>query len=952
MNSSPRAVLNACVALAAGILVAGLAARLAYGVTDPGAYPEPIAGYVAIHGGNKRADLIAALTAVFCLAGTAAIVYAGLERLAEGKARAASAPTLLIGLAAAACTALGVVANTAMGRAPATSGWVLPILFAACAGLHARSSVRELAAGLLEITTAVFGGFGIALAADRILGLQLNAVWVLPGFAGLAALASQKAEAETRARLLLAAQACCALLYLVLLPQRFLLPGGGEFPFASTVWLRLFVVGLIVLAWVHSVRLHRRGGDSLERACGWSLAAACVFAAIPLTRAPIVSPDDYHFGERLLPYWSEVLHDIPAAFEVQAAHGLIDVLGAFVASVFLAPSVGYVSEGERIAYCLLLVALVATATRLVPVALVALAFVLIRPFQDQLAVVLLWLAVFALWNRPLPLLAAYVLLGPFAALFNIGIGAVAAVTAGLAVGIRLLRGWLDSGRSSRYAAIAFGMLVAGVVVALATGAGAELIEAARYVHENGPINLLAYGIPWRPPGEFREWILDALRGLYIALVGGWLAVVVIQSRAPTMPRRVLGVVENPLSWLVLFGIGCLPYAVGRVDANALSRVGMMAIAFATISMILFLRSHRHPGGVLLAATVAIGIAPAFHAGVDWSALEAAAVTSPIRVATTTPAGPETEAMYDPTHLARITEVKRVLDAVLRPDETYADLTNRNALYVYTGRRPVLEAAGYNSPGEEVQHRHVARLRALEPPVVLIGPEPMNFDGVTIALRAPLLFKEVVRRYEPMRVGAVTIGVLKQRAAAARAALSEAGLSVADSPVADELWRESFAMVELGELPSTWGQGLQRSGFTWRRALGEPALVHSLQKSGAGHYKPVGSDPHLLFDATSVGGDPAYLAFDAVCETTAVPARLEVYVSAAGEPMSETAVARFTLRNGRHLIPLDSIAAMATTRTLAQVRIDLQDQRSCLMLSVDDVELLGPWDTSKASAVDR
>ena len=112
---------------------------------------------------------------------------------------------------------------------------------------------------------------------------------------------------------------------------------------------------------------------------------------------------------------------------------------------------------------------------------------------------------------------------------------------------------------------------------------------------------------------------------------------------------------------------------------------------------------------------------------------------------------------------RLPVATMLLMLALEPQETYLDLTGRNAHYFYFGRRmPIEVGAPYNLAHPEQQRRAVARLEAAPPPVALLEASNFNFDGHTPALRSHLLYRWAVSTYEPVLLGGHIFGVQPAR----------------------------------------------------------------------------------------------------------------------------------------------------------------------------------------------
>ena len=120
----------------------------------------------------------------------------------------------------------------------------------------------------------------------------------------------------------------------------------------------------------------------------------------------------------------------------------------------------------------------------------------------------------------------------------------------------------------------------------------------------------------------------------------------------------------------------------------------------------------------------------------------------------------------PASLDQLIELREQLSRLLRPGETYLDLTNNSAHYFLLGYPvPVREANPYAAPAQRGQRRMLEQLAENRPPVVLAHVEQSTIlhDGGPPSLRTPLIYRYLVMSYVPIIRGKFIFFVEPKRA---------------------------------------------------------------------------------------------------------------------------------------------------------------------------------------------
>jgi hypothetical protein len=163
------------------------------------------------------------------------------------------------------------------------------------------------------------------------------------------------------------------------------------------------------------------------------------------------------------------------------------------------------------------------------------------------------------------------------------------------------------------------------------------------------------------------------------------------------------------------------------------------------------------------------------------------------------------AEIEATKLSEMLETRKILDTLLHPSETYLDLSNRHANYVYLQRvPPVSSSAVYNLVSEGQQTRAIAALTELPPPLVLVSNSNIVHDGGPVGLRSPLLFSWILEQSTTYKFMKNDSQVWMVSNTLVPTAQQRAGLSVLEGT---ELVRELGAIwtvADLRGIPDSYG----------------------------------------------------------------------------------------------------------------------------------------------------
>lgn len=487
-------------------------------------------------------------------------------------------------------------------------------------------------------------------------------------------------------------------------------------------------------------RQRRQSGD------GTRLAAAPLILLILLNSIPrmadlTVPGDDYHFGETLLASQRFALGEIPYR-DFLPAHGLMNALPGKISALLFGsttPVEIYFSFQLMKILCLLGAGMLMASWFPAPLAAL---FVALAPFDRPsyflVSAFFFWCAA-SLRHSPIRAAASILVFTPALLFFEVSVGIAFALPFAFLFYIALTSILRLPDRQRRYFYIAVVGTLVQIVLAIATGALPGLISSLR---ENAAVNLEAYGRPWLAPKASPEQvsILELVKFAWIPFVGILLGSVVGGAsfrwlrRWVHYPRLLVVVVIVPALLMI-------PYSMGRIDPDW-SRTGLVTQLYFLIFLALMaiLSWSYAPPRLMRVFVAAVFCVVIFVAKSNSGSF----LTKPLTGATQSPSP------YTPEHREMLTrfsslvsEAEKALSAPLTRDDFF-DLTNRNALYAYSGIGTTLPITAYYNMAHPAQEERILNLLKAHPPkLILVAGDEIVHDGSGPALRIPRIWDHLM-----------------------------------------------------------------------------------------------------------------------------------------------------------------------------------------------------------------
>jgi hypothetical protein len=797
-------------------------------------------------------------------------------------------------------------------------------------------------------------GFQLAL-----LALPLLCVFAAASFVVLS-LGLARAIHDLRRRLEMAvfvAQILLPLCFLIFLPAHLLAP-DGVLTLDSTIYLRILLLALMAGAWWGLWRAYGKWKTSAQEShtldaslSTLCLAAPAVYFSMFYERSPYLNGDHFHIGELLLP-WQQLLHfhSIPYV-NFAPIHGLMSYAYGFISSAFLDGTAASFIESQRILFGIAVLVTVWAARPLCGCLLAAACAIPMALPNVLDRDLFLAAAIFLLVNpetlrRPAKWLLTCIGVCAFSLGFNVPVGGALVVACSIPFGY-LLVGWIRSHRKIRIWPVA---LAAGIGALILVGLFPVLRGWVRFATDNGSANMAANGTRFQESlttfpssGGFLDllkstefltpflresWVLAGIYGLCLLVIQVW------KPKQERSPSILLG------AWFLLVVPLVLSfYTFVRIEGTGISRSGPISIiVLATILPVLNFRILPPCKPILLLfvgyAFVAFMLPGQLQADLTYVRFKSATLLTPTsyppgQVLTR---GPDVglpaigRLSADAPTTNEIRALKHALSMLLRPDETYADLTNRQAFYYYLDLPVPQLYVEYVASSEKMQERMIQQWRADPSPVVLIAPAEV-FDGGLPSLRCYRWYRELLSAYTPIVIDGFTFLVGPKR-------LPDNALTASKrSAILDSV----FFAADLRALPSAWGRSWSLLKPRFKKVADVPVEPDATPDAAVTRSATFNLEPLNL---TGADADFATVDFVLGKEPALGPAQADPTVTISWTSVGEKQPPKqsFLAKSATVLLPLGSQPRWLLSDKLQTLRLDLVNPGSVTVFGVKGLTL--------------
>ncbi len=825
------------------------------------AFPDVVAGYVALNDADKGIDFRACGLFGAVVAGAAVGIGRTFRRVApdgpSSDTGGALTQALLLSLAPAVWRLTITFTHPQPDRLPMFRLLVLfPLgVWAVAVALarYPRGSVRRsdvvacVGGAVLSVVFAVFATIGAAVAPQRLGVNAAAAKWiarvapdVIPAVGGFAAAAVfviwliSPDVGRFRRRVLRGLvlwQLPVPLLIFMMVPTPLFDAGGlihVRYPalLVGTLGV-LAAAGMGFISWRFGWRRRPPAGTLRRAVAPAAVVALAVYCHVGVPTLPFPERDYFHVGEQVLP-WQQVwdFHTVPYA-DFVPVHGLMAYMRGGLNQLFFDGTIAHYSPCEILLTGLAAAAIAGGACVLVgPVGALVLAPVSL-PGLDRLYFLpagLFLVAAPALWRRPTRGLVLWAGVCLLEVAYNFVVGpAFVVATVPVAVWAATRAGW------GRTLAVAGGVVVVAAAAAAVPDVRLTAVGFVHFVLDNGGTNNLAHGLPWAAGAWARDievgfgsnqasWETFRLSWMLVAVVAVglvWRAAAVRGSTGSPGRRGLVPLAVAVAGVLVI----TVPWTMGRIGGGVFSRPGEMSgLAVCTILPVLLLMAvpaRRAAGAVLVAAIVGAYIQYGDATDVDPNQLLGKMAARRVIPAEfhlldgATVGLPGLGKVYVPKDngwVADLIALRQGLDRLLRKDETFEDLTEQQAIHYYLGMRVPVRYVAYVAANSKLQAGEERQLAARPAAAVMIGPSAW-FDDMPPSMRCYRLWRDAALTDVPVSVGPFTFLVDSTRAAAYdhTPPRPEAGGRPVDTETELEILDTYMRPTDLQRLPVAWGR---------------------------------------------------------------------------------------------------------------------------------------------------
>lgn len=767
-------------------------------------------------------------------------------------------------------------------------------------------------------------------------------------------------------RIIFISQFFLPLFFLLLIPTPWLKDSGVIFiGYNLNSKIFLFLGLLLIFAYINIYRFYRNNiyteklKDPFDVLTTMSIISLLFFLkSIPIFE-PTINPDDYHFGEMLFPWFGLVEQHLIPFWDYTPARGLMNYFLGAVTDLFFDGSASALSASAPFVYLIILIVAYPVFRKSLGAGIAALAL-LFAPYINWLSEIDIIVTVYICFlgqkfisDRPTKYLTTWFVLSVLIILYAPGQGALAILATSPLVLFKLYTAY----KIERNILFKRFLIILGISIFILyfTPLGKMLLGAIRYGIEQSGINSIAHGISWNRSfgtANANPWLFEIMRTswLIVPIIAGILLFQTQNHKINNRAQKLVYIVP-----ILILTIIFVIRAAGRIDPG-ITRLGFASIWSLSLLLPLLLfgvnSKHYFLNKVLFWSFLVGLLLPYFwtvslaHYKYKFDPMPDPTKYSNFVNSDSHKIPQIGSAILKPEHLARLSKIKKVLDRVLDPSETYLDLTSRHAHSFYFNRRPLIETGAlYNLTTEAQQLRTIQLLKDFNPSLILISADNLVHDGGPISLRSNLIFRYIIMKqnYKIVKIDGLTWLVSLKKINRIDGLNVERIDNIDENPknILNDIYRE----MNLKFIPASWG----RSFITLEKQLAKKYQIstqrsfntHSVEKLNDDTYKITGDDPFIRFDISDMnisGKNAGILSFDFECDKSQSNPVLELYWESNKYQETGDTGLIFNSHNGKLIIPLDSVPSWLLAEHILSIRIDVQDKNSCNKFQINNIYL--------------
>ncbi len=741
---------------------------------------------------------------------------------------------------------------------------------------------------------------------------------------------------------------------------------SGEliYPIEISKNLYILIATLVILGFVDLIyrakKIHKKQAYnilSLLSPVMISFLLTVLFFIYPVG-VPILSNDDYHFGEKLLPYFLYKEYGmLPYTKEGYVlAHGFLDMAGAFFGDLFVnkanvltAQSIIYgkflaSAIGSMLVFIIISYSFNLTLSLLIIIfpALLSINFLLPDTFSVLFFYILLLNP--KLLRSPFKWLLAYGFISLIMVLYSAGIGAAMTLSFIPLVFYMLYLVFQKKELLKKDNLISlFLALLIILILLIFTPLFNIYLGLINILLENTSINLEGYGIPW-----ILFFHTFMIRDIWILII----PILFVLSLSFLKDKQKL--IGFTCLSITLFPILIMPYALGRIDPG-LTRTGAISILyiFFIIPVLLYLlkdiygnKFYRESSlylfvfGILFLNLTQAFYITKIHPPNTYQKLFSE--TSTHKAINGQDYGIERigKVIIEKHHLNILKRLKIIFDKYLEKQDSYLDLTNRNAQYFYTNRKLLIESGAYYNMAHPNQGlRSLTILKKYKPKLILL-----QFDHGNITHDALILSMRVYPIYRWLLLSNYKIIKENDMIFALR---NDIYNQFFKSPMTNDIFlldkaiRADVGTTNLKKIPLSWGYSYKKlkdkMEFISDIASKDIIGLNAMKKISSNEYEIIDADPFIIFNVSDQkldGKNTGLILLDIHCDQSSEFKGELFYTNEKIKHSTEEASYKFSLKNGKNIIPVDLSPKWLLGGKLDKIRFDIRDQNSCNNIKIN------------------
>ena len=650
--------------------------------------------------------------------------------------------------------------------------------------------------------------------------------------------------------------------------------------------------------------------------------------------------DDYHFGEKVLPYWALKNWGLIPYIDLSPVRGWIMLADGFIAEEILGGTLNSYLFSTPFLILSILMVLFVVAKPLIgswyAFLLICMAKTIGVGLIDSWITALLIVLIFTyLKATSFSFLVIWGFLAIFGILMvpgNMGLLILATVPLCLISAYRCL-----NTQPKIFIMRSLAAIICFILLFL-TPVGEAVWGAIRYGMEQSSINTDAHSIAF---SNSKVNILNEIKRF------GWIPLTVIITiwtwlsfgrLTTSLDKNRLFAVSVPI---ILLGFFFIIRGGGRIDTMGWSRPGYVTMWYIglLIPLIIFTMKKKQLPAVAIILIVASSSIINKHIRFD----RVFSIHLPLISSNNIVKGADYDlpnlgsTIYPIKRLEKYAALKHHVDSALKPGEPILNLTSRNLLTYLIDRPPFAESSMYNLVSNGQQRRTIEKIKNNPPNLILASYENILHDGGKLGLRSPAVYREIVLNYIPY-ANANAIWMVPK---------------IVDEMYSFNLYEERMKLLDevffqknLGYLPKNFGASWKEIKTHTQGHMDvdlEDKALHHVELVNSYLLSSTGLNPHFTIKLKSQPQtiDYGLLIFDFHCKKSD-NVSMQIFWSTNRSPqMSENKSFIFRAGNGRIVVPLDSHPRWLLGDRATNLRFDLNDVKAC-----------GNWGVSNAFLTQR